>query len=313
MIDLANALKTAKAGETLQLPPGRYTGTFEITKPVVLIARGQVVLDAQHAGPCLTIRAAGTVRISGVTFVGGNATEAGGAISLDHGRLELVDSVVRFNKAPSYGGGGLFLGGDATAVVSRCRFEGNTARQGGAILVDGTATLRLEHSALIQNAAVDGGGLRVKEGASVDVFGCTIADNKVVGDTGVGGALHASGTSSRAPTVKLSHCVVSERAKGPACVFVAGAFPASVAIERSLLPEWCKELGVDCVHAAAGFVGSGSEPYLLADSSPAVGKGDARLFAPGAKDVLGRACVETGRADLGAFAHSRQSQSSIGY
>lgn len=312
-MDLANALKAAKPNDTLQIPGGRYPGSFEITKPVVLIARGQVVLDAQHGGSCLTIRTTGTVRISGVTIVGGNGTEAGGGIFIDQGRLELLDSVLRFNKAPAYGGGGLFLAGTASALVSRCRFEGNTARQGGAILVDGTATLRLEHSALIQNAAVDGGGLRVKEGASVEVFGCTIADNKVVGETGAGGALHASGTSSRAPTVKLSHCVVSERAKGPACLFNASTFPASVTIERSLLPEWCKEFGTDCVHAAAGFVGNGSEPYLLSDASPAVGKGDARLFAPGAKDVLGRACVETGRADLGAFAHSRQSQSSIGY
>lgn len=312
-IDLASALKAAKPNETLQLSGGRYSGTFEITKPLSIIARGQVVIDAQHQGSCLRIRTEGTVKLAGLTFVGGNAIEAGGALCVEQGRLELVDSVVRFNKAPAYGGGGLFVGGEASALVTRCRFEGNTARQGGAMLVDHAARLRVEHSAIIQNAAVDGGGVRVKEGGTAELFACTLADNKVVGDTGVGGALHLSGTSSRVPTVLVDHCIVSERAKGPALVFNGAVHPGKLSIVASLLPEWCKELGVECVHAAAGFVGTGSEPYLLADSSPAVGRGDSRKFPPGSKDVLGRPCVEAGRADWGAFAHSRQSQSSVGY
>jgi hypothetical protein len=311
-MDLAVALRDAKPNDTIQIPAGRYTGTLDITKPVTLLARGQVVLDAKHAGPCVRINTDGLVRISGCTLVGGAANEAGGAIALEKGRLELTDSVVRFNKAPAYGGGGLFVGG-GSALVSRCRFEANTGRQGGAILVDMEGELRLEHSTIIQNAAVEGGGLRVKEGAKVDVFACTIADNKVVGDTANGGALHVSGTTTRAPTVTLSHCIVSERKAGPAIIFNWPKHPGALTVTKCLLPEWSKGLGTDCLFAAAGFSMEGVEPYVLAETSPAVGRGDASAFAAGSKDVTGKPCVKGGRADLGAFVFTPKSSSAIGY
>ena len=121
-----------------------------------------------------------------------------------------MDCIVRFNKAPLYGGGGLYVC-DAKARVTRCRFEANTGRQGGAILVDGVGELRLENSTVIQNAAVEGGGLRVKEGARAELFACTIADNKVVGDNAAGGALHLSGTTTRAPSLTVSNCIIWAR------------------------------------------------------------------------------------------------------
>lgn len=311
-MDLAQALKDAKPNDTLQLPAGRYSGSFEVTKPLTLLARGQVVLDAQHSGPCVRVRSEGVVRIVGCTLVGGAAREAGGGVCLEQGRLELLDCVVRFNQAPAYGGGGLYLGG-GSALVSRCRFEANTGRQGGGIRVDEDAELRLEHSTLIQNAAVEGGGLRAKEGAKVTVFACTIADNKAVGDAAAGAAVHLGGTTTRAPTVSLSHVVISERAKGPACVFNWPKHPGTLTITRSLLPEWCAGLGTDCVYGPAGFEQRGVEPYLLSASSPAVGKGQASAFAPGAKDVAGRPCVTGMRADLGAFAFVAGSSGGVGY
>ena len=73
-MDLALALRDAKPNDTISIPGGRYTGILDITKPVTLLARGQVVLDAKHAGPCVRIRCEGLVRISGCTIVGGEAT-----------------------------------------------------------------------------------------------------------------------------------------------------------------------------------------------------------------------------------------------
>jgi hypothetical protein len=312
-MDLALALKDAKPNDTLQLPGGRYTGTFLIDKPLTILARGQVVLDAQHAGPVLTIATDGLVRISGCTVVGGNAREAGGGIELKSGKLELSDSVVRFNKAPAYGGGGLFVAGTAQALVTRCRFEANTGRQGGGILVDDEGVLRLEHSTLVQNAAVEGGGLRVKEGAKVDVFACTLADNKVVGDEASGGAVSLAGTTTRAPTLTMSHCVLSERARGPALIANWPKHPGTLSLTRSLLPEWAKGLGTDCLYAAAGFTMSGAEPYQLSEASVAVGRGDASAFEAGAKDVLGRPRLKGQRADLGAFAFIPGGSSSLPY
>ena len=311
-MDLALALRDAKPNDTISIPGGRYTGILDITKPVTLLARGQVVLDAKHAGPCVRIRCEGLVRISGCTIVGGEATEGGGGIELQQGTLELSDCVVRFNKAPTYGGGGLYIGG-GKALVTRCRFEANTGRQGGGILVDEAGELRLEHSTLIQNAAIEGGGLRAKEGAKVTVFACTIADNKAVGDAANGAALHVSGTTTRAPTVSVSNCIISERAKGPSCIFNSPKLPGALTLTKSLLPEWSKGLGTDCFYGAAGFAMTGVEPYLLSDSSQAVGKADSTAYTPGSKDVTGRPCLRGMQADLGAFSFTPKSSSAVGY
>jgi hypothetical protein len=301
-MDLAQAVRDAKPNETLKVPAGRYTVNLELTKPLTLLAMGQVVLDGVHAGSVVRITCDGLVRLSGFTIVGGNAPEAGGAICLIEGQLELADCTLRFNKAPLYGGGGLYVR-DGKAKVTRCRFEANTGRQGGAILVDGIGELRLEDSTVIQNAAVDGGGVRVKEGAKAELFACTLADNKVVGDGATGGAISLGGTTTRAPTVSIAQSVISERSEGPACVANHPKLPGTLTISRSLLPAWCKVLGGEGNQfGEAAFVMSGTEPYLLSDKSPAVGAADPAAFSASSKDVTGKARLRTGRADLGAFA-----------
>ncbi len=301
-MDLAQAVQDAQPHETVKVPAGRYTVNLELSKPVTLLAMGQVVLDGVHSGSVVRITTDGLVRLSGFTLVGGSAPEAGGAICHLGGQLELLDCTLRFNQAPQYGGGGLYVR-DGKATVTRCRFEANTGRQGGAILVDGVGELRLEDSTVIQNAAVEGGGVKVKEGAKATLIGCTLADNKVVGDGAAGSAMHLSGSTTRAPTVSLTHCVVSERTEGPACVYNSPKLPAALTITRSLLPAWCQALGGVGNHfGEALFVMSGTEPYLLSEKSPAVGAADVTAFSAASKDVNGRARLRGGTADLGAFA-----------
>ena len=301
-MDLAQAVRDAKPNDTLKLPAGRYTVNLEITKPLTLLAMGQVVLDGLHSGSVVRITATnGLVRLSGLTLVGGNAPEAGGGVCvLEGAAVELLDCTLRFNKAPLYGGGALYVR-DGTVKATRCRFEANTGRQGGAILVDGVGELKLEDSTVIQNAAVEGGGLKVKEAGKLDVLGCTIADNKVVGEGAAGSALHTGGTTTRAPVITISHSIISERAEGPACVFNSQKLPAGLTITNSLLPTWCQSLGGDNQFADPGYLMSGSEPYLLSEKSPAVGAGDSAAFAPTSKDVAGRSRVRKGGVDLGAF------------
>ena len=309
-MDLAQVVRDAKPNDTVRVPAGRYAVNLELTRPITLIAMGQVVLDGVHSGSVLRITTDGLVRLSGFTMVGGNAPEAGGGVSLVEGTLELTDCTLRFNKAPLYGGGALYVR-DGKAKATRCRFEANTGRNGGAILVDGVGELRLEDSTVIQNAAVEGGGLKAKEGARIDVSGCTIADNKVVGEGASGGALHAAGTTTRAPTVSISNSIISERAEGPACVFNSPKLPAALTVTKSLLPEWCKALGGGNLFTAPGFVMSGTEPYLLTEKSPAVGAGSG--FEATSKDVAGRARVRGGKADLGAFAFVAGGSSTLPY
>ena len=85
-------------------------------------------------------------------------------------------------------------------------------------------------------------------------------------------------------------------------MFNSAKLPATLTVTKSLLPTWCKSIGGDNQFAEAGFVMSGSEPYLLGERSPAVGAGDAAAFAPTSKDVAGRSRVRKGGVDLGAFA-----------
>lgn len=312
-MELAQAVRDAKPNETVKVPAGRYTVNLELTRPVTLLAMGQVVLDGGHAGSVVRIATEGLVRLAGFTIVGGNAPEAGGAVCLLEGSLELSDCTLRFNKAPLYGGGGLYVR-DGKAKATRCRFEANTGRQGGAILVDGLGELRLEDSTVIQNAAVEGGGLKVKEAARLEVIGCTLADNKVVGDGAAGGALHAAATTTRTPVVTITQSIISERAEGPACVFNFMKHPATLTITSSLLPEWCKPLGgTGNRFTAAGFVMSGSEPYLLSETSPAVGAAEPSAFTASSKDVAGRARLRGGKADLGAFAFAAGGSGNLPY
>jgi hypothetical protein len=311
-MDLVQAVRDAKPGETVKVPAGRYTVNLELTRPVTLIAMGQVVLDGVHAGSVVRVSSPG-VRLSGFTIVGGSAPEAGGGIALIEGELELIDCTVRFNKAPSYGGGGLFVH-DGKALVTRCRFEANTGRQGGAILVDSIGVLQLEDSTVIQNAAVEGGGIAVRDGAKVEISGCTIADNKVVGEKATGGALRLAGTSTRAPVVTVRTSIISERSEGLPCVANFEKHPASLSISASLLPPWCKALGGEGNRFLdPAFVMSGTEPYLLSETSPAVGAASASSYPAGAKDVAGRARVRGVAADLGAFAFIKGGSSNLPY
>lgn len=303
--DLEQAVREAPAGGVVSVPPGTHVVHLLIEKPLTLMGMGEVVLDGQRMGPIVRVRTSGVVKLGGLTLVGGRTNQAGGAVALLEGELELLQCTLRYNEAPVNGGGALYVRGKE-ARVSQCRFEGNTGRQGGAILVDETAKLVLRDCLVAQNAALEGGGLRVREGASAEVFGCTFADNKVVGEAPLGSSLSLSGTMTRAPSVSLSHCIVAERTRGPESLFNFPAYPGTLTLKKNLLPPWCSALGGDNLFAGPGWIEGGSEAYLLSSGSPAVGAGDPSAYPATAKDVLGRNRHLDGRPpDLGAFALGR--------
>ncbi len=301
--DLAQAVAEAPEGGVVAIPPGTYPANLLLDKPVSLLARGVVVLDGLRRGSVLRVRTQGVVRLAGLTIVGGRTNTFGGGVSVEQGEVELLQCTLRFNEAPAYGGGAFAIRA-GHARISQCRFEGNTGRQGGGLLVDETGRLTMRDSLVAQNAGFDGGGLRVKEAGEAELLGCTLADNKVVGEAPTGGAVSLSGSTTRTPSVTLSHCIVSERSPGPEVLHVFAGAPGTLVLRRCLLPEWCAAAfgGGDSRFAAAGFVGSGPEPYLLSARSPAAGAGEPNAYGPTAKDVLG--CARD-RVDLGAFAFTR--------
>lgn len=312
-MELQQIISESKPGATISVPAGRYTGSFIVDKPLTLVAMGQVVLDGVHAGSVMRVETEGVVRLSGFTFVGGNAPELGGGLAVFGGEVEVSDCLFRFNKAPLYGGGGIAIA-DARVKLSRCRIEANTGRQGAGVLVTGTAEVVIEDSVVLQNAAIEGGGVLVKEGAKVEIVGCTIADNKVVGEQARGGALHVSGTTSRAPSLTVRQSIISERFEGPALIFNSPRLPGTVRIERSLVSPWARaEAGGDNAFGDPQFVMGGTEPYQLKETSPAVGVVDAGSVDASRRDVNGKPRVRGGKADLGAFTFAVSGNSNIGY
>lgn len=301
--DLAAAVEAAAPGAVVNVPAGAYAANVLIDKPLSLIAMGKVVLDGTRAGSVLRIRTDGVVKLAGLMIVGGRTGLAGAGVALEAGQLEMLACTLRFNEAPAFGGGGLCVRGNATAKVSQCRFEGNTGRQGAGVLVDEGGTLVMRDSLLAQNAAFEGAGLCVREGGRAELLGCTLADNKVLGEAPRGGAVALGGTMTRAPTVKLSHCIVAERARGASTLSNFEAYPGTLVLENNLLPEWCQAFGGDNTYAEPHFVGEGNEPYFLTKGSPAAGAAQGDAYGPNARDVLGRPRGTGGRsADLGAFA-----------
>lgn len=300
--DLVKAVRAAPAGATLQVPAGTYAVNLEVSKSLTLIAAGAVIINGQKKDSCLRIVGNTTdAKVVGFTFLEG-AAECGGGVFQPEGKLMLQGCRFERNAAPMYGGGGLYTTGQQCVLVA-CRFLGNTGRQGGAVLVDDLAAFSMRDCVIVQNVATEGGALRVREGAKVDLLGCTLADNKVVGDKAQGAAVYAGGTMTRRPEVSLVNCIITERVKGPALIHNQGPHLAVITVRRCLLSESARGLpGENAFAADVRFSGNEREPYALHFKSPAVGAADAKAYGDGAKDILGWDRVHDGKAEAGAFA-----------
>lgn len=300
--DLGKAIRDAAPGSTVQVPAGTYAVNVEISKPLTLIAAGAVVIDGKKKGACVRVVGAATVaKLVGFTFFEG-AAESGGGVDHREGTLTLQGCKFERGAAPGYGGGGLYTAGERCEVRA-CRFIGNTGRQGGAILADEVVSLVVRDSVLAQNAATQGGAIRVKEGAQVELLGCTIADNKVVGEKVTGSAAYVGGTMTRTPSLAFINCIVTERTKGPELIHNQGPHLATLTVRKCLLSESASALGGDNAFTAdPRFSGNQREPYALHFKSPAVGAADAKAYGENAKDILGWDRVHDGKAEVGAFA-----------
>lgn len=303
-MNLQHAIDAAYPNAIVQVPAGVYLANLRIRQPLTLLALGEVVIDGAGRGPVVQIDcdAPGLVRLAGFALLNGVSSDAGGGVCVLKGSVELKKCTLRFNQAPGYGGGAVYAA-EGKVVLKACRLEANTGRQGGGVLADGESVVELYDSLVLQNAAVQGGGLRAKEGATIRVGGCTVADNKVVSgpsDTGEGGAISLSATTTRAPKVVVVNSIIAERTVSQHCVFNAPSHPGVLEVRHSLLPASCQWLGGDNVFEEAGFLYSGPEPYQLKAGSPALSRADVTQLSSERTDVLG---LPRGNSPaLGAFA-----------
>lgn len=282
---LQAAIDETPSGGVLCLKKGTYPGNLRISKSITIKGvdgARETVLSSKDRGSVVTITGDDyEVRLSGLTFRDGNAPESGGGINLQGFSLVAVaDSIFENNRARQYGGGAVYAGA-GEVVIERCVLSGNSAgtmmpgkegsdlavgRNGGAIFADGIAKVTLKDSLIVKNSALNGSAVLAKEGSSLEIRRCTIADNS--GET----ALKISSSTTRSPSVKISESIVSGKISAP-------NYPKSqqIEVENSVFETAIEGAAIKGSFKIANpeFTGSGDKPYMPKKSSPCVkvGKG----------------------------------------
>lgn len=191
---LQPALNAAAPGATLRVR-GTCIGTFTLAKNVTLIGLRNAVLDGNHAGTTVTVRAGVPADLQNLVITHGSATLGGGIVS--DGSLTLTRSAVQDNTA--FRGGGILSSEVATLTLTRSAVQGNTATDGGGgIYTSGTATL--DRTTVQNNSAPTGGGILNDSGSA------TLTGSRVVNNTAT---ISGGGIFNFAGTVTLIRTTVS--------------------------------------------------------------------------------------------------------
>lgn len=204
---IERAVLLAANGDTLNIAPGRYLVTnsgFDliiIDKSLTLLGTGadRTIIDGNGAFPGVTIAGTGNeVTIAGLTIQNGNFFVEGGGIRIPTGNtLNLRDSVVTGNSAPSGGG----IANFGTLVVSNSTITGNRSTlEGGGIFNTGSASF--SGSTIAGNTAPLGGGISNR--GTIDILNSVISNNSALGSSGSSG-----GGFSNIGTLSLSESTLS--------------------------------------------------------------------------------------------------------
>jgi hypothetical protein len=119
--------------------------------------------------------------------------EMGGGLALStSGALTLTNIVVSNNEAHD-GGGGLFVNGEASALITDCTFSGNRARElpgGGGAFIAGAGSPVITNCTFFQNTVENnrlGGGLVINTTSGMTMAGCAFIANEAIGGGGGSG------------------------------------------------------------------------------------------------------------------------------
>ncbi len=120
----------------------------------------------------------GSVTVSDSEITGNTSNRAGGGIEMAAGNLILTNSDVSANNAGTApgNGGGVHLGGAATAAISTSTFRDNVAVEGGGLWNSGS-DMTVMTSEISGNSASEGGGVYNETGGTTSVMTSTISAN----------------------------------------------------------------------------------------------------------------------------------------
>lgn len=180
-----------QAGAVVCLGPGVHRGGLQLTASVTLRGDPGAVLDGGGRGPVLRVDADDLkVRLENLELRNGHA-EGGGGISLaGWSEVDVVGCTITGNKAAVDGGGAGAWAIRGTLRIANSSFHGNTGKLGSDLAATGAAVVEVRDSTLAGDAWVD-------EGAVVSLTGVKL-----------GGALHARGTTTRAPSLAVAACEI---------------------------------------------------------------------------------------------------------
>ncbi|MCC5479874.1 hypothetical protein [Streptomyces barringtoniae] len=167
---LQPALIAAAPGATLRVR-GTCIGNFTLAKTVTLVGLRNAVLDGNHAGTTVDVRAGVQATLRNLVITDGSATLGGGI--LNDGSLTLTRSTVQNNTA--FRGGGIISTGGSTLMLTSSVVQNNTATDGGGGIYNSGMAI-LDRSTVQNNSAPTGGGI-FNDSGSLTLTGSTVQNN----------------------------------------------------------------------------------------------------------------------------------------
>lgn len=259
---VAAALAVARAGDVIELSPGRYV-EHGLVATVAVTIRGlgdrpdDVVIDGAAGGRILSVEdVAGTVALQNLTLRRGLAAgttsrlRSGGAVYVARSRFEAQNCRFSDNNAAAHGGAVRFV--NAQGRLSQCVLIDNRALLGGgAVDCSYDSSPVIERCTFSSNAGGWGGAISCRSFSSPRIERTIFTGNSTNDLYGYGGGVFADLDSS--PDLSLCTFSLNRAAFGGAL----GCFQGSrVAIDR-------------CTVSANIATGSGAGIYCI-DGSPRV-------------------------------------------
>ncbi len=191
-------------------------GRLEITESVFITGEDAPVISAQNKSSVFHISNSTWVSIVGVEIANGEPgfSGLGGGIYVKNSFLQLIDTVIRDNRA-NYGGG-LFVTDNSHLLLQRSILKDNDAghpddfggggitQRGGAIRIQNSSA-RIEQSGLLRNRAVRGGGLSIL-GSHVEMVNSSLLANEGVD---IGGGFEISGSHDNEARIDIAFSTIA--------------------------------------------------------------------------------------------------------
>lgn len=320
------AVKAAKPGDVVLVADGQYRGAGNrdivfAGKPIVVRSENgpdKCIIDCEKAGRAFFFESGEPPEavVEGFTITNGMTDrQLGGAIYCKNASPTIRNCVITGNSTGIFNGGGIFISGDSSTVVSDCIITENTAGGGGGVFLENNVKATIVNCVISKNTAGVGGGFLVS-GGTPTIANCRITDNESTGDFFGGGAIFCNFSS---PVVRnctlannkakdLGGAVFCNRGGSPEFdnTIIWGNAPDQIHVEAG-------DPGLDYCVYQGGWDGRGAnninvdpqfvEPengdYHIGDpESVAIDGGDpAFLPLPGERDMDGQARVWDGNGD----------------